>query len=71
MSYLIGKTFVKIDFISLVNIILKKEVVEELIPKSINWKINYIKSLIKIISGQRRSRMLDNYSNFTFYTIFR
>ncbi|MBT3281971.1 MAG: lipid-A-disaccharide synthase [Cryomorphaceae bacterium] len=62
MSYLIGKTFVKIDFISLVNIILKKEVVEELIQSQLTENKLH-KELNKIISGQRRSRMLDNYSN--------
>ena len=62
ISYLIGKTFVKIDFISLVNIILKQKVVEELIQSQLTKKQLH-KELNKIISGQARSRMLDNYSN--------
>ena len=61
LSYLLGKTFVKIDFISLVNIILKKEVVKELIQNQLNEK-KLINEFNEIINGQKRLKMLNHYS---------
>lgn len=61
ISYLIGKTFIKIDFISLVNIILKQKVVQELIQNQLS-EDRLIKELNMIIEGKKRSIMLDHYS---------
>ena len=48
-SYLIGKLFIKLKFISLVNIIMNKEVVKELIQNDCSKKniINELKQLLK------------------------
>ena len=61
ISYCIGKTFIKIDFISLVNIILKQKVVQELIQNQLT-KDKLIKELNMIIEGKKRSIMLEHYS---------
>lgn len=61
ISYLIGRTFVKIDFISLVNIILKQKVVQELIQNQLTEK-ELINEFNEIINGQKRLEMLKNYS---------
>ena len=61
ISYLIGKTFIKIDFISLVNIISKQKVVQELIQNQLS-EDRLIKELNMIIEGKKRSIMLDHYS---------
>ena len=61
ISYLIGKTFIQIDFISLVNIILKQKVVQELIQNQLT-EDRLIKELNMIIEGKKRSVMLEHYS---------
>jgi lipid-A-disaccharide synthase len=61
ISYLIGKTFIKINFISLVNIILKQKVVQELIQNQLT-EDRLLKELNIIIEGKKRSIMLDHYS---------
>ena len=61
ISYLIGKTFIKINFISLVNIILKQKVVQELIQNQLT-EDRLLKELNVIIEGKKRSIMLDHYS---------
>ena len=61
ISYLIGKTFIKINFISLVNIILKQKVVQELIQNQLT-EDRLFKELNVIIEGKKRSIMLDHYS---------
>ena len=61
ISYFIGKLFVNISFISLVNIILKKYVVKELIQNDLTEE--KLKSeLSNLLSGNRISDMLDEYS---------
>jgi len=61
ISYFIGKTFIKIDFISLVNIILKQKVVQELIQNQLT-EDRLIKEFNMIVEGKKRSIMLDHYS---------
>ena len=61
ISYFIGKSFVNISFISLVNIILKKGVVKELIQNDLTEK-KLINELSNLLSGNRISDMLDEYS---------
>ena len=61
ISYEIGKRVVKnIKFISLVNLIMDKEIVKELIQKELNTK-NLVEELQKILEGQKRSEMLKNF----------
>lgn len=61
ISYEIGKRVVKnIKYISLVNLIMDKEIVTELIQSELNTK-NLIKELASIIQGERREEMLSNY----------
>ena len=61
ISYEIGKRVVKnIKFISLVNLIMDKEIVKELIQKELNTK-NLVDELQKILEGQKREEMLRNF----------
>ena len=61
ISYFIGKSFVNISFISLVNIILKKSVVKELIQN--DFTEEKLKSeLSDLLSGYKISNMLNAYS---------
>ena len=60
ISYRIAKLLVKIKFISLVNLILDKESVKELIQNDLS--INKLsKELSNILSGDCRKTMLDDY----------
>lgn len=61
LSYFIAKQFVKLDYISLVNLIMDSEVVKELIQFDMNPKM--VKSeLDKVLyEGESRTKMLDNY----------
>ena len=61
ISYFIGRTFIKIDFISLVNIILKQKVVQELIQNQLTEK-ELINEFNEIINGQKKLEMLKHYS---------
>ena len=61
ISYFIGKTFVKIDFISLVNIILKQKVVQELIQNQLTEK-ELVIEFNEIINGKKRLEMQKHYS---------
>ena len=61
ISYFIGKTFVNISFISLVNIILKKGIVKELIQNELTEK-NLVNELYNILSDNRISDILNEYS---------
>lgn len=61
ISYAIAKRLVKnIKFISLVNLIMDREVVKELIQSELNTK-NLVKELNFIIKGEKRSEMLQDF----------
>ncbi|MGQ1928266.1 lipid-A-disaccharide synthase [Ornithobacterium rhinotracheale] len=61
ISYEIGKRLVKnIEYISLVNLIMNREVVKELIQQDLNYK-NLKTELTKILGGASRAKMLEDY----------
>jgi lipid-A-disaccharide synthase len=61
LSYFIGKLVIKVKYISLVNLIMDKQVVDELIQDDFNEnKINT--SLRKILSGPKRLDMIQSYA---------
>ena len=61
ISYEIGKRVVKnIKYISLVNLIMDEEIVTELIQNELNTN-NLVKELTKILEGENRTKMLENY----------
>jgi len=60
ISYQIGKRLVKLKFISLVNLIMDKEVVRELIQDDFN-EITLEKELHKILEGETRNQLFLNY----------
>jgi len=60
ISYQIGKRLVKLKYISLVNLIMDKEVVKELIQKELNTK-NLKKELNIILDPNERSKYFMNY----------
>ncbi|HCA08058.1 lipid-A-disaccharide synthase [Chryseobacterium sp.] len=62
ISYAIAKRLVKnIKYISLVNLIMDREVVKELIQTDLNTK-NLVEELNKMIEGEKRNRVLADYS---------
>ncbi len=60
VSYQIAKRIIKLDYISLVNLIMNKEVVKELIQNDFN-KNNLSKQLEKILSSSIRTKMFNDY----------
>ena len=60
VSYQIAKRIITLNFISLVNLIMDREVVKELIQSELTSK-NLRKELSKIVSGQERDRILSDY----------
>lgn len=62
ISYLIAKQIVKLNYISLVNLIMDKEIVTELIQTDFNEK-SLEKELQKIVVGEYREKMLSNYQD--------
>lgn len=61
ISYAIAKRLVKnINYISLVNLIMDREVVKELIQRDLNTK-NLVGELKKIIEGEKRNQVLKDY----------
>ncbi|HET8839295.1 MAG TPA: lipid-A-disaccharide synthase [Flavobacteriaceae bacterium] len=60
LSYQIAKRIVKLDYISLVNLIMEKEVVKELIQSEFNVK-NLKNELRKILNPNERERMFLDY----------
>jgi lipid-A-disaccharide synthase len=61
ISYAIAKRLVKnIKYISLVNLIMNREVVKELIQNDLNTK-NLVEELNKILEGEKRSQILNDY----------
>lgn len=63
ISYYIAKNLVKIKFISLVNLILDKEVVKELIQYDFNEKMtsHELRKILK--GGERRNQILEDYKS--------
>ena len=61
ISYQIAKRIITLDYISLVNLIMKREVVKELIQNDLSTK-NLKKELSKIVDGAERERMLSDYT---------
>jgi len=62
ISYAIAKRLVKnIKYISLVNLIMDREVVKELIQADLNTK-NLVEELNKMIAGEKRNQVLADYS---------
>lgn len=59
-SYQIAKRLIKVPFISLVNLVMNKKVVTELIQNELN-ETNLKNELEKIISGESRKQMLEDY----------
>ena len=62
ISYFIGKSLVNISFISLVNIILKKATVKELIQNDLTEK-NLVNELSNLLNDDRVSDIINEYSN--------
>ncbi len=60
ISYQIAKRIITLDYISLVNLIMDREVVKELIQNELTTK-NLKKELSKIIEGPERERILSDY----------
>ena len=61
LSYLIGRLLIKVKYISLVNLIMDKKVVEELIQDDFN-ESKIKSSLNKILSGSNRKEMIQSYA---------
>tara|TARA_B100000902_G_scaffold5713_1_gene7463 strand:+ start:1433 stop:2530 length:1098 start_codon:yes stop_codon:yes gene_type:complete len=61
LSFFIGKLFVKLEHISLVNIILKKNVIKELIQNDLNEK-NLKNEFEKLCNKEIRSGIINEYS---------
>nr|WP_299337948.1 lipid-A-disaccharide synthase [Allomuricauda sp.] len=61
ISYQIAKRIITLDFISLVNLIMDKEVVKELIQNELNAE-NLKKELSKIVKGEKRQQILSDYT---------
>jgi len=64
LSYLIAKRLVKVKFISLVNLIMDKEIVKELIQKDCNREL-INKELKKVIIGKDRNKMLADFEELS------
>lgn len=61
-SYLMFKSFVKVKFISLVNLILGREAVKELLMQKLNEK-NLLRELTAVVEeGEARKKMLQDYA---------
>lgn len=61
LSYFVGRLLIKVKYISLVNLIMNKKVVSELIQGEMN-KENIRKELNKILKGSERQDMLNSYA---------
>ena len=55
-----AKNFENIKFISLVNLIMDREIVKELIQKELNTE-NLVAELSLVLEGQKREEMLQNF----------
>ena len=61
LSFIIGKLFVKLKYISLVNIILEKNIIKELIQNDLNEK-NLSYEFDKLCEEEKRSKIIKEYS---------
>ncbi len=62
LTYHIGKSLIKVDFLSLVNLIMEKEVIRELIQQELNEDL-LVKELKKIVTGgSKRDKILESYA---------
>lgn len=61
ISYHIGKRLINLKFISLVNLIMDKEVVKELIQDDFN-EMKLEEELLKILEGKQREKLLQEYT---------
>jgi lipid-A-disaccharide synthase len=61
LSYQIGKRIVKLKFISLVNLIMDKEVVKELIQDNFTKK-NLLQSFLALLDDKKRNEILKTYT---------
>jgi lipid-A-disaccharide synthase len=61
ISYMIAKQLIKVKYISLVNLIMDKEIVKELIQNEMNEK-NLKTELDKLLKGESRKRLLADYA---------
>ncbi|MCW3085503.1 MAG: lipid-A-disaccharide synthase [Bacteroidetes bacterium] len=61
ISYMIARQLVKVKYISLVNLIMDKEIVKELIQNELN-EANLKTELDKLLNPASRRQMLDNYT---------
>ncbi len=61
ISYEIAKRIIKLNYISLVNLIMDKEIVTELIQQDFNAK-RLKQELNKILNSEKRTEMLENYN---------
>ena len=62
ISYMLAKLFIKIKFISLVNLIMKEEIIKELIQSKCTKK-NIIKELKKVLDLNKRKELSIKYDN--------
>jgi lipid-A-disaccharide synthase len=62
ISYQIAKRIITLEYISLVNLIMKREVVKELIQDDLNTK-NLTLELLKILEGKQRKMIFDAYED--------
>tara|TARA_B110000444_G_scaffold24372_1_gene20182 strand:+ start:5634 stop:6770 length:1137 start_codon:yes stop_codon:yes gene_type:complete len=60
ISYVLAKIFVKIKFISLVNLIMQKEIIKELIQSECS-KHNIVKELKKVLDLEKRKELSNKY----------
>ncbi len=60
VSYQIAKRIIKLDYISLVNLIMEREIVKELIQKDFN-RINLTRELKKILDPKHRKTIFEGY----------
>lgn len=61
ISYMIARQLIKVKYISLVNLIMDKEIVKELIQNELNEQ-NLRTELDKLLKGPSRKRMLEDYA---------
>ncbi|MET6991366.1 lipid-A-disaccharide synthase [Sediminicola arcticus] len=62
ISYQIAKRIITLDYISLVNLIMKKEVVKELIQDDLTTE-NLTSELLKILDDKKRKMIFDSYED--------